>query len=117
MSKLLFPLLFLVLPSLVFAGPELEPLMGHMTASVGIQIQVYSGGCTRKEQFHAETEIQGEVHRISFVRSTQDPCRAYFPYGQILSFSFDELGLHNGDQIEIANPQMPTQIMRLRIGG
>jgi hypothetical protein len=116
-KRFLLSILFLFSPSLAFAEPELESLMGHMTTPVGVHIQVYSGGCTWKALFQVESKKNGDLHKISFIRKKQDLCRAYLPYGQVLSFSFEELGLQNGDQVEIANPEMPTRIMRFRIGG
>lgn len=91
----------------------LEPLIGHFSTQGGVHIQVYSGGCTYKKQFDAKVEMKGDVRVLSFSRRIQDPCRAYLPYGEILSFSFEELGLKGGDRFEIANPRTAGRVSRM----
>ncbi len=94
------------------ADRNLEPLMGHFTTQGGVQIQVYSGGCTWKKHFEVTQEMNEGKIRLSFYRKAVDPCRAYIPYGEILTFSFEELGLKAGDVFEIANPGSATRVSR-----
>ncbi|MGZ5279942.1 MAG: hypothetical protein ACXWC9_08370 [Pseudobdellovibrionaceae bacterium] len=96
------------------ADHQLEPLLGHFSTQGGIHIQVYSGGCTWKKQFEVTREnLSGRI-RLSFIRKTSDPCRAYIPYGEMLTFSFEELGLKANDVFEIANPVSATRVSRMQ---
>ncbi len=91
---------------------HVEPLMGHFSTQGGIHIQVYSGGCTYKKHFEVKVEMKGDVHVLSFSRNKADHCKAYLPYGEILSFYFEELGLAGGDKFEIANPDSVGRVSR-----
>ena len=87
--------------------------MGHFSTQGGVHIQVYSGGCTYKKQFEFKTEMKGDVRVFSFSRQAPDPCRAYLPYGEIITFSFEELGLKGGDRFDIANPNSAGRVSRM----
>jgi hypothetical protein len=76
---------------------HLEPLMGHFTTQGGVPIQVTSAGCTWKKQFKIRKEIDERRIRLVLNRQVVAPCRAYISYGEILTFSFEELGLKAGD--------------------
>lgn len=93
---------------------SLEPLMGHFVTQGGVQIQVPSGGCTWKKHFQVTQEFKDGVHHLAFVRLQQDPCRAYIPYGEILTFSFEELGLKAGDRFMMANPEGVLRVSRMQ---
>jgi len=94
------------------AEPAMELLLGHFYTQGGVQIQVASGGCTWKRHFEATQEVRdGRIYLI-FTRKVPDGCRAYIPYGEILTFSFEELGLKTGDIFQIRNEEMPTRVAR-----
>jgi len=84
--------------------PRLEPLLGVMTSPHGVRIQVNSGGCTNKRSIAVQKEKVGSVIKIAFFRIEEDPCLAFFYYGDILNYSFEELGLHEHDIFMVRNP-------------
>jgi hypothetical protein len=94
------------------AEPVMEQLLGHFYTQGGVQIQVTSGGCTWKKHFEVTQEMSEGRILLTFMRKVQDPCRAYIPYGEILTFSFEELGLKTGDIFQIRNSEMPTRVSR-----
>lgn len=88
-----------------------EALMGHMVTPDGIHIQVRSGGCTSKRNFKVQKETRGpNQHVLTFVRTEIDPCLAFFAYGKVLTYSFEELGLQDEDHVEIVNPDIGVTI-------
>lgn len=95
------------------AAPVAEALMGHFTTVGALNIQVRSGGCTLKKHFSFRKDFVGEVSKITFYRSHQDPCRARIPYGEILTFSFGELGFKAGDEIQVGNSNAAIYISQL----
>jgi hypothetical protein len=111
--KLLFTLFAaLVLTSMANAAPESEPLMGHFTTKGAVNIQVRSGGCTYKRHFQVGKEVKDGYVEITFVRKQEDPCRAYLPYGEIITFSFEELGLRAGEKFKFGNPDSLIYVSR-----
>jgi hypothetical protein len=94
------------------AESVVEPLMGHFVTQGGIQIQVKSGGCTWKKHFEVNRELRDGRIILTFMRKIPDPCRAYIPYGEILTFSFEELGLNTGDVYEMGNGEAPMRVAR-----
>jgi hypothetical protein len=114
MIKNIFTTCLLVLSSVAFADQRYEPVIGHFVTQGGVQVQVQSGGCTYKRQFTVKQELREGVHQLAFVRLQQDPCRAYIPYGEIISFSFEELGLKAGDLFMMANPEGVMRVSRMQ---
>ncbi len=114
MKKWIFTVLWMSVGPAAWAEPAVESLMGHFTTQGGVHIQVYSGGCTWKKQFEVKQEVSDRRVHLTFIRKAVDPCRAYIPYGEILTFSFEELGLKAGDAIEIQNPEIATQVSRMQ---
>ncbi len=102
-----------VISSLIFIAqfaqaqlvPQEEPLMGSFVSRHGVHIQVRSGGCTEKNDFRFEKQVIEGRHVLSFHRLRPDLCLALFPYGKILTFTFEELGLLHNDLYSIRNPQ------------
>lgn len=87
--------------------------MGHMVTEKGVHIQVRSGGCTEKNDFQVKiqrAESEGAPTVVSFVRINVDPCLALLPYGKILTYSFEELGLKHNDLLKIHNPNPGVRI-------
>lgn len=111
-SKLITILLF-ASPAFASAEHVLEPLMGHFTTQGGVHIQVRSGGCTSKRDFTFVREVKNGVHQVSFYRTRPDVCRAYIRYGEILTFSFEELGLKDTELFSITNADRLGQVFDL----
>lgn len=103
--------LFLATISASAAG-ILEPLMGHFSTKGALNIQVRSGGCTWKKQFQVEKSRMADYTVVRFIRTREDVCRAYLPYGEIITFSFEELGLIPGEKFKIANEDSLTYVSR-----
>jgi hypothetical protein len=100
-------LLFIVIAALtgVYAhAAQVESLLGYYTDARGVHIQVNSGGCTYKKSFAVKPVTRRNAMQITFMRTHHDPCLAMFYYGQMLTFSYRELGLRPGDRFEITNP-------------
>ncbi|HEX7673112.1 MAG TPA: hypothetical protein VF412_03020 [Bdellovibrio sp.] len=100
----------LLLSSLIFwasfhaeAYEMKEGLMGYMTRPDGIEIQVQSGGCTRKEDFKITTEDFQAFKELTLYRTRPDECLAFVPWGTVLFFSHQELGLKSGENFHFAN--------------
>jgi hypothetical protein len=74
-----------------------------MVSFAGVHIQVRSGGCTDKKSFTVVKENLGEVQVLNFMRVSSDLCLAMLPYGTVITYSFDELGLKAEDMIQIGN--------------
>ena len=84
------------------ADAQSESLMGAYYDSEGITYQVYSGGCTRKAHFDVLIQETFPVG-LRLVRKQPDLCEAYIPYGVHIKFTWDELGMRNGDKFHFAN--------------
>lgn len=100
MMKTIAALSFILSTSAFAAG---EQLKGLSIGSDGVTITVESGGCTGKNSFKIEKSIIRNRPVINFVRQGMDYCEAYFPYGASFTYSFEELGLSQGDQFKIMN--------------
>ena len=80
-----------------------EKLLGFMANTKGMTFQVASGGCTSKASFRIDY-LKSLPVQIMLVRTVEDFCEAYLPYGTELEFSWDELGLTKGEEFVLANP-------------
>lgn len=80
-----------------------ESLLGVTTNAEGITYQVASSGCTSKDNFEL---LQRETYPVQLVlvRTQADLCRAFFPYGTTVTYTWEELGLSAGAQAIISNP-------------
>lgn len=81
-----------------------EAIYGFGSARPGIFIQVFSGGCTKKEDFQIRRKSKGPVSELTFLRIVPDTCLANFPYGEMIYFPWEDLGLEEGDLFRIGNP-------------
>ena len=81
--------------------PELEVIYGFVTTNTDLTVQVYSGGCTHREDFSVAI-IQPRClpapgcdprKRVTIVREKPDHCRGFFPQGTLIDFNLEELGL------------------------
>lgn len=107
MKTLIIALLMMFTAPKSFADPVppyMEPLLGTMTSLEGVHIQVRSRGCTSKDSFLVKKEKNGATMELRFIRVENDPCLALLLYGEILSYSFEELGLNLGEKFIVRNP-------------
>jgi hypothetical protein len=87
------------------AGPEGlddEAIYGVLVTPDGLDIRVFSGGCTGAEDFTAWVE-PGEVERVHVVRTRLDGCEAEIPEGVLLHFTWARLGVTRSEA-RLANP-------------
>ncbi len=92
---------------------QMEPLMGHFTTKGALNIQVRSGGCTYKKQFKIQKDLMDGYTMVTFQRTEEDPCRAYLPYGEIITFSFEEVGLEPGSKFKVGNSDSIIGVSRM----
>lgn len=83
-------------------APEPEKIFGQSSDFSGLTFQVYSGGCTSKNSFKVRI-LESFPVQVELVRTIPDYCRAYFPYGQKIKYSWQELGLSENDQLQVIN--------------
>jgi hypothetical protein len=94
------------------AEEKMESLLGVRTTPEGIEFQVASGGCTAKEHFSVLVpEPRPDAiapMRLRLIRNRPDFCEANIPYGIIIKFTYEELGLGSRTIYTIANPVLPV---------
>ena len=93
--------IFILLSS--FSTVASEPLHGYSFNNLGITIVVRSGGCTSKKDFKANVKSKGKKKKVQFIRKNDDLCEGFYPYGKVINFSYKEMGLERGDNIQIIN--------------
>lgn len=94
-----------------FGAGEMETLAGITLGKAGVTIQVTSGGCTDKESFEVRKQ-EGTPTVIGFIRTKDDFCEMYLPYGTTLTYSWKELGLKSGTEVLVSNSVVPTCLVR-----
>lgn len=82
---------------------DYEKILGVTYDEEGITYQVNSGGCTSKDDFQVLL-METYPIRLALVRNNPDLCEGFFPYGTKVTFSYQELGLKDGDKATIENP-------------
>lgn len=88
-----------------------ESIYGYFMDASGVSVQVNSEGCSDKTQFTVVRLNEGmSPAQLALVRTKADPCRKPLPYGQVLKFAYDELGLKEGDTYIIVNPRKPVLV-------
>lgn len=95
-------------PVLLPAAPdetwaELEPVTIVQTGADALTIGVQSRGCAAKTDFVFRVDRRDGHAVVAFARRRLDICKG--AVGQAsLRFGYDELGLHPGEAVVIANP-------------
>jgi hypothetical protein len=89
-------------PSVPPEGAKDERLFGVELTDDGIDVRVFSGGCTDAAHFTFYVE-PGEVQTLHIVRTKADLCEAYVAEGELLHFTWEQLGV-TGKQVRVANP-------------
>ena len=93
----------------VFASePRIETLIGFVQDQHGFVFQVYTGGCTSKDDFRLNAVQNDEgVMEMSLFRIRPDFCKGMFRFGKFVRYSYYELKLQNTETFEIMNPINP----------
>lgn len=69
-----------------------------------VTIRMPSNGCTNKDTVEASVDQDGKnEYEVAFDRIKDDNCRAYFPNGIELTWSYDELGIPEGTYVRVLN--------------
>lgn len=89
-------------PSEVPEGAAYEHLYGLVIKDEGIEVRVASGGCTAPEHFAFYVD-PGSVQELLIVRTTPDTCEAELPEGELLHFTWEQLGV-TSERVRVANP-------------
>ncbi|HVK61878.1 MAG TPA: hypothetical protein VM432_10025 [Bdellovibrionales bacterium] len=83
---------------------EAEPLLGYQPFKHSIAFQVNSGGCTSKNDFVVTRKVDSEgVTLLKLIRIRIDPCRPYFPTGERIRFSYEEIGIEPATRYQVLN--------------
>lgn len=69
-----------------------------------VAFTVSSNGCTTRDFFEADVRERSGRHFVEIDRIRTDTCRALVPEGVEVSWSFAELGLADGADVELVNP-------------
>lgn len=94
-----------------FRKPVVEQIYGVEMTNNGPVFQVFTGGCTVKDDFEVEILGSNPV-LLRLWRLSPDDCKAYYPYGIKVSFSFDELGLAPFSYFQVLNPRRVVQVVK-----
>lgn len=88
-------------------GWHLEVVMGYLIDRSGISFQVFDGGCTQSEDFYLKVDKSSKEARLSLYRKNFDFCKAFFPYGRMINFQYNEIGINKNEAFKILNPINP----------
>lgn len=83
--------------------PPLPPGAPTLPSAM-LTVQVYSGGCTRAEDFVVRATPTMGGKRLAIERKKIDPCDAYLPGGVEVELHVPNVGF--SEQLYIANPLM-----------
>ncbi len=98
------PVLLPAAPDEIWAELELVAIIesGPDALTIGVR----SRGCAAKADFVFRVDRRGGHAVVAFARRRVETCKG--PLGQAsLRFGYDELGLHPGEPVVIANPISP----------
>lgn len=51
-----------------------------------------------------QSSRNGESTTLLLIRKKADSCKGFFPQGEEIAFSYEQLGVERGESIEIDNP-------------
>jgi hypothetical protein len=70
-----------------------------------IAIRVAASGCTTKEFFEVDVDRKTDTRfEVEFERKRRDYCKMMQENGELLTWSFSELGLPDGATVSLVNP-------------
>jgi len=84
-----------------------EVLIGFVRDDRGMVFQVYSGGCTDKDDFKIVLDNQANVTTLTLFRINPDYCKALLPFGRYITYTYEELNLRRRQPVQILNPLNP----------
>jgi hypothetical protein len=87
---------------------HIETVLGYVIDRSVIVFQVYDGGCTQSEDFSVQVDRKNSIKaRVTLFRIKADYCKAFFPYGRMMKFSYKEIGIKRNESFVITNPINP----------
>lgn len=82
----------------------LEDLRAVNITADTVTIRIDSNGCTSKDKIDVDVDQDGRnEYELAFERVGEDLCRAYFPDGVELSWTYDELEIPEGAYVRVLN--------------
>ena len=84
-----------------------EVLIGYIRDYKQMTFQIFSGGCTKKEDFRLDIEVYNKMTYVTLYRVIPDYCKAFVPFGTYVAFTYGELGISNRQQLRVTNPINP----------
>lgn len=82
----------------------LEDLRAVDIGEDSVTIRIDSNGCTNKETVDVDVDQDGRnEYELAFERTKKDHCRAYFPNGIELTWTFEEIGVPEGAYVRVLN--------------
>ena len=89
-----------------------EPILGMIYAPGKLEFQVRSTGCTEKDDFVVQrfSLPSQTTPQLLLVRTVEDFCDAFVPFGVRISFSYEELGLEGEDRFTVLNPRASYRV-------
>jgi hypothetical protein len=80
-----------------------EKILGYNYDDSGIELQVFSGGCTDKTSFQIVRRDLNQILTFGFKRISYDGCLALIPYGVKVKYSYAEMGVSPFQQFKVLN--------------
>jgi len=82
----------------------LEDLRAVDIAGGAVTVRMDSNGCTNKETVDVDVDQDGRnEYELAFERIKEDHCKAYFPNGVELTWTYEELGIPTGAYVRVLN--------------
>lgn len=82
----------------------LEDLRAVDIGERAVTARMDSNGCTNKDTVSVDVDQDGRnEYELAVERTKEDHCRAYFPNGIELTWTFEELGLPEGAYVRVLN--------------
>jgi hypothetical protein len=110
------------LPSSLFAQNQssappkdglIDFLQGFELTESGINLNVWSCGCTTKKDFYFTRDTTGgRFNKITVYRMKGDTCKEK-PFALKLSFTFEEVGFLPNQSVKVVNPFLPSKVLKI----
>ena len=82
----------------------LEDLRAVNIGEGAVTVRMDSNGCTNKETVDVDVDQDGpNEYELAFERTKEDYCKAYFPNGIELSWTYEELGIPDDAYVRVLN--------------
>ena len=90
---------------------RIEELLGFTVDAGGVTFQVRTGGCTRPENFRVE-RFGGAPTQLLLIRTVEDRCEAFVPYGTTFKVSYQHLRLGDRESFVVINPSASARVIQ-----